>query len=138
MAFNPHGSLTAWPQLHRQQCCYMSTHAPVLPGTQRYEEEQDLGRPGNRDCSGPLTRQWSRWSEPEGAAHLDTHQTHPGSNRPWICSGETGAGVPGLRVSGSKGNGHKQENEKPSSTSFYPPPRLPCTLSCASQGKAVS
>ena len=97
----PHGLLTPWPQLHRQQCCYMRQHAPVLPGTQRYEAEQDLGEAWEQGPQWPLDQDSGADGVSQKVLLTWTHQAHPGSNRPWICSGETGAGVPGTQVSSS-------------------------------------
>lgn len=79
----------------------MRQHAPVLPGTQRYEAEQDLGEAWEQGLQWPLDQDSGADGVSQKVLLTWTHQTHPGSNRPWICSGETGAGVPGTQVSGS-------------------------------------
>ena len=83
----------------------MRQHTLVLPGTQRREMEQDRGVGG-----GGAKEQGLQWplDQDSGADGVSqkvlltwTHQTHPGSSRTWICSGEMGAGVQGTQVSSS-------------------------------------
>lgn len=134
----PHGLLTPWPQLHRQQCCYMRQHAPVLPGTQRYEAEQDLGEAWEQGPQWALDQESGADGVSQRCCSLGHTRHTQGPTGPGSALERQVLGSRGLRFPALKGNGHKEENEKPSSTSCNPPPRLPCTLSCASQGKAVS
>lgn len=101
LSTEPHGLLTTWPQLHRQRCCDMRQHALVLPGTQRREVQQDPGEAWEQALQWPLGQDSGADAVSQKVLLAWTHQTHPGSSRPWICSGEMGAGVQGTQVSSS-------------------------------------
>lgn len=67
--------------------------ALVLPGTQRREVEQDLGEAWEQGLQWPLDQDGGADGVSQKVLPTWTHQTRPGSSRPWICSGEMGDGV---------------------------------------------